>query len=175
MISYPWKYQEAMKEVKTELESKGLRVWMDVDKMTGNILQTMARAVEKSSVILIAMSREYQNSKYCRSGSFISIAELKQRRRQRHSMNQLITSRFSCDFAAAMLVYRTMAKKVFLGIWFYHHAKLERHFAIVLYTNMAVSSRKWKSRILFSIQAVEYTFKRKRGYYAVLIGQNIQG
>ena len=115
MISYPWKYQKAMQEVKTELESEGLRVWMDVDKMTGNVLQTMARAVEKSSVILIAMSREYQNSTNCRSGSFISIAELKQRR-LRHSTNQLITSRFSCDFAAAMLVYRTMAKKFFLGI-----------------------------------------------------------
>jgi len=34
---------------------------------------------------------------------------------------------------------RTVAKKVF---WeFYYYAKLERHFAIVLYTNMAVSSR----------------------------------
>ncbi|XP_015780024.1 PREDICTED: uncharacterized protein LOC107357902 isoform X3 [Acropora digitifera] len=67
MISYPWKYKKAMQEVKTELESEGLRVWMDVDKMTGNILQTMARAVENSSVILIAMSREYQNSTNCRS------------------------------------------------------------------------------------------------------------
>ena len=116
MISYQWKYLKAMLEVKTELESKGLRVWMDVDKMSGDTLETMARAVEKSSVILIAMSREYQNSKNCRSGLFISIVELNQRRRQLHSMNQLITSRFSCDFAAAMLVYRTMAKKVFLGI-----------------------------------------------------------
>ena len=116
MISYQWKYQKAMREVKTELESKGLRVWMDVEKMKGDTIETMARAVEKSSVILIAMSREYQNSNSCRSGSFISIAELKQRRRQRHSTNQLITSRFSCDLAAALLVYRTMAKNVFLGI-----------------------------------------------------------
>ncbi|XP_044170066.1 uncharacterized protein LOC122954100 [Acropora millepora] len=67
MISYQWKYLKAMLEVKTELESKGLRVWMDVDKMSGDTLETMARAVEKSSVILIAMSREYQNSKNCRS------------------------------------------------------------------------------------------------------------
>ena len=115
MISYHWKYQKEMREVKTELESKGLRVWMDVEKMKGDTIETMARAVEKSSVILIAMSREYQNSNNCRSGSFISIAELKQRR-LRHSTNQLITSRFSCDFAAAMLVYGNMAKKVFWGI-----------------------------------------------------------
>jgi len=30
---------------------------------------------------------------------------------------------------------------------FYYCAKLERHFAIVLYTNMAVSSREWKPRL----------------------------
>ena len=35
------------------------------------------------------------------------------------------------------------SKKV-LGIRFYYYAKLERHFAIVLYTNMA---REWKPRI----------------------------
>ena len=102
MISYHWKYQKEMREVKTELESKGLRVWMDVDKMKGDTIETMARAVEKSSVILIAMSREYQNSTNCRSGSFISIAEVEQRRQQRLSTNQLITSRFSCDFTAAI-------------------------------------------------------------------------
>ena len=50
---------------------------------------------------------------------------------------------FSRDVTAAMLVYRTIAKKV-LGIWFYYYAKLERHFGIVLCTNMAVSSREWK-------------------------------
>ena len=92
MISYQWDCQKTMLRVKTELESKGLRVWMDVDKMTGDTLETMAQAVEKSSVILMAMSREYQSSPNCRSGSFISITELKQRRwqLQRHDTNQLI-------------------------------------------------------------------------------------
>ena len=46
-----------------------------------------------------------------------------------------------------MLLYRTMAEKGLLGIWFYYYAKLERHFAIVLYTNVAVSSREWKPRV----------------------------
>ena len=40
--------------------------------------------------------------------------------------------------------------KTLLGIWFYYYAKLERHFAIVLYTNMALSSREWKPRIKYS-------------------------
>ena len=52
---------------------------------------------------------------------------------------------FTCDVTAAMLAYRTIAKKVFWG--FYCYAKLERHFAIVLYTNMAVLSRQWKPGI----------------------------
>ena len=38
-------------------------------------------------------------------------------------------------------------KKSLLGIWVYYYAKLEWHFAIVWYTNMAVSSREWKRRI----------------------------
>ena len=55
-------------------------------------------------------------------------------------------SRFSCDVTAAMLVYRTTAKKVFWDL-FYYYPKLKRNFAIVLYTNMAASSRDWKPRI----------------------------
>ena len=45
----------------------------------------------------------------------------------------------SHDVTAAMLAYRTIAKKAF---WeFYYYAKRERGFVIVLYTNMAVLSR----------------------------------
>ena len=94
LISYHWECQKTMLVVKTELESKGLRVWMDLDKMKGGTIETMARALEKSSIVLIAMSRGYQSSPNCRSGSFLSITELKQqrmqRRLQRHDMNQLI-------------------------------------------------------------------------------------
>lgn len=50
-------------------------------------------------------------------------------------------------YVAAMLVYRTMGKRV-MRIWFYYYAKLERHFAIDLYTNIAVSSHEWKPRIV---------------------------
>ena len=46
---------------------------------------------------------------------------------------------FSRDVTAAMLVYTTKAKKKW-GILFHCSAILERHFAIVLYTNIAVSS-----------------------------------
>ncbi|XP_044170071.1 uncharacterized protein LOC122954105 [Acropora millepora] len=78
MISYHWGCQKTMLQVKTELESKGLRVWMDVDKMTGDTLETMARAVEKSSLVLIAMSRRYQSSPNCRSEAEYAYTRRKQ-------------------------------------------------------------------------------------------------
>ncbi|XP_067030746.1 uncharacterized protein [Acropora muricata] len=77
MISYQWDCQKTMLLVKKELECKGFRVWMDVDKMKGDTLETMARAVEKSSVILIAMSREYQSSPNCRSEASYAYARRK--------------------------------------------------------------------------------------------------
>ena len=39
------------------------------------------------------------------------------------------------------------AAKCLLGIWFYYYGKLVGPFSVVLYTNMAVSSRGWKPRI----------------------------
>ncbi|XP_078359598.1 uncharacterized protein LOC144644064 isoform X1 [Oculina patagonica] len=67
MISYQWDTQETMLQVKQDLEAQGCTVWMDVEQMEGSILETMARAVEKSSVLLLAVSRKYQNSPNCRS------------------------------------------------------------------------------------------------------------
>lgn len=67
MISYQWDTQQTMLRVKHELETRGFSVWMDVEQMEGSILETMARAVEKSSVLVLAMSRKYQNSPNCRS------------------------------------------------------------------------------------------------------------
>ena len=55
------------------------------------------------------------------------------------SNSEMAYSLFSCDVTAAMLVYRAIAKKVFLG--FYYYAKRMRNFAIVLYTNIAASLR----------------------------------
>ena len=50
-------------------------------------------------------------------------------------------------------------EKNILGIRFYYYAKLERHFAIVLYTNMAVLSHEWKPRISY-IQSYFYNQKQ---------------
>ena len=84
-----------MWDLKTAFESEGLRVWMDVGEKKGSTKETIsiAKAVGEASYVVIAMSREYQSNLRCRLGLLISIAELKQRRRQqqrqRSDMNHL--------------------------------------------------------------------------------------
>ena len=39
-------------------------------------------------------------------------------------------------------------EKILLAILFYYNAKFERHFAIVLYTNIAVLSREFNLQVL---------------------------
>ena len=55
------------------------------------------------------------------------------------------------------------SEKILLGIWFYYYATLERHFAFVLYTNMAVLSREWKPRIFDSVDWLTCGWVRLRG------------
>ncbi|XP_070553263.1 uncharacterized protein [Ptychodera flava] len=66
MISYNWEVQERMKEVKTKLQAAGYDVWMDIEKMAGDTLEAMARAVEGADVVLICMAEKYKNSNNCR-------------------------------------------------------------------------------------------------------------
>ncbi|XP_077993832.1 uncharacterized protein LOC144447629 [Glandiceps talaboti] len=66
MISYQWGYQKLMKKVKNYLEKKGHNVWMDVDKMGGSLTQTMAKAVNDASVVLVCVCQGYEDSPNCR-------------------------------------------------------------------------------------------------------------
>ena len=47
---------------------------------------------------------------------------------------------FSHDITATHVGVQNNSEKSPLGIWLYYYAKLQRHFVIVLYTNMVVSS-----------------------------------
>ena len=67
MISYQWDSQEVLVEVKNRLQASGYRVWMDLEQMGGSTLETMAKAVENSSVVLICVSERYKESPNCRS------------------------------------------------------------------------------------------------------------
>ncbi|XP_072035924.1 uncharacterized protein [Amphiura filiformis] len=67
MISYQWDHQERALKVRDQLKASGYNVWMDVDKMEGNILVAMANAVEKADVILLCVSRAYKGSANCQT------------------------------------------------------------------------------------------------------------
>src|SRR5205085_7334604 len=45
----------------------GYRIWIDFDQMCGNVMDTMAQAIEQSNTVIICMSEEYQRSSYCRA------------------------------------------------------------------------------------------------------------
>ena len=68
MISYQWSNQKTLIKISDVLKSKGYKVWLDIDNMSGSTLEAMAEAVEKASVVLICMSQKYKNSPNCRLG-----------------------------------------------------------------------------------------------------------
>ncbi|CAM4830673.1 unnamed protein product [Rotaria magnacalcarata] len=47
----------------------GCRVWIDFDQIHGNVMDTMAQAIEQSNTIIICMSEEYRKSNYCRAAA----------------------------------------------------------------------------------------------------------
>ncbi|RMX38043.1 hypothetical protein pdam_00020147 [Pocillopora damicornis] len=67
MISYQWDVQKLVIQIKNKLEADGFKVWMDIDEMGGSTLESMAKAVENASVVLVCVSQKYKESPNCRS------------------------------------------------------------------------------------------------------------
>ncbi|XP_011666616.1 uncharacterized protein LOC105439384 [Strongylocentrotus purpuratus] len=67
MISYQHASQQRMLRVRNYLVERGYNVWMDVDNMEGDILESMAKGVERASVILVCMSHKFKESKNCKA------------------------------------------------------------------------------------------------------------
>jgi len=67
MISYQWDNQKTMTKLASLLEESGLKVWMDIYKMEGSILGSMANGIEESDVVLIGLSKKYKDSANCRT------------------------------------------------------------------------------------------------------------
>lgn len=73
MISYQWDVQTLVITLKDRLQAEGYKVWMDIDEMGGSTLESMAKAVENASVVLVCVSQKYKESPSCRSGNNISL------------------------------------------------------------------------------------------------------
>ena len=65
MLSYQWGHQETVKQMKSYLEARNLKVWMDIQQISGNIYDKMAAAVKNSKVIVLCMNDKYQHSDNC--------------------------------------------------------------------------------------------------------------
>lgn len=65
MLSYQWDSQRDVLRIKEGLEQDGFQVWMDVDKLQGNIYDRMAEAVEGALLIIVCMTEKYKQSPNC--------------------------------------------------------------------------------------------------------------
>ena len=68
MISYNRSVTAMCLKIRDRLKSLGYSVWLDVDNINGGVLESMAAAVENSSIVLICMNEQYKQSYYCRLG-----------------------------------------------------------------------------------------------------------
>ena len=67
MLSYEWRTQQQVMLLKEELQEQGFTVWMDVDRMMGSTLETMAAAIEQSDAIIMCVTHRYKESQACRT------------------------------------------------------------------------------------------------------------
>ena len=65
MLFYQWDSQKEVLRIKEALVAQGYKVWMDIDKMHGDIYKSMAKGVESASLLIICMSPQYQKSECC--------------------------------------------------------------------------------------------------------------
>lgn len=67
IISYNRDSREVCLKIKEELEKSNFKVWIDVEEIHGSSLESMAKAIENSSCVLICMSEKYKMSSNCRA------------------------------------------------------------------------------------------------------------
>jgi phosphopantothenate-cysteine ligase len=65
MISYSHTDKALCYQIHEQLVRDGYRVWIDRDHVHGEIIATMATAIENSEFVLICMSDAYKQSSYC--------------------------------------------------------------------------------------------------------------
>ncbi len=67
MISYSHKDKNICHQIHKALVASNFRVWIDLERMHGIMLQAMADAIEQSRYVIICMSDNYCVSPYCRA------------------------------------------------------------------------------------------------------------
>ena len=66
MMSYSWEQAGIVRRIAAELKRRGYRVWIDVESMKGNVVDSMSEAIEAADIILYGVSLAYKESANCR-------------------------------------------------------------------------------------------------------------
>jgi hypothetical protein len=64
-MSYNWGSQEVVLEIVKELKARGYAVWLDLEKMMGDMNKRMAEAVEGAAVVCPVITSKYKCSANC--------------------------------------------------------------------------------------------------------------
>jgi hypothetical protein len=111
MISYSHKEKIHCKQLYEELTKAGYRVWIDFDQMHGNVMDTMAQAIDQSHTIIICISEQYRRSNYCRAEAHYAF------QRQRKIVPVLLQKHYKPDgwllFLTGQLLYVDFIKYEF--------------------------------------------------------------
>ncbi len=67
MISYNRDSRDLCLSVKSQHESMGHKIWIDVESIHGSSLESMAAAIENSACVLICITEKYKSSPNCRA------------------------------------------------------------------------------------------------------------
>ena len=79
MFSYSWTQKSKTRHIYDiiDQEYKGVPKWIDINQMHGNILETMSDAVDNSFLVIIFLSKDYKNSKNCKTEAELVIGKQK--------------------------------------------------------------------------------------------------
>lgn len=79
MFSYSWKQKGRVRHIYDIMEEYYPHIpkWIDINQMQGNIIEAMGDAVENSFLIIIFLSKDYKNSKNCKTESELVIGKQK--------------------------------------------------------------------------------------------------
>ncbi len=58
-LSHEWGCKDKVRSIARELRRRGFNIWIDIDKMHGNISVCMADGVRQSTVVLLFLSSQY--------------------------------------------------------------------------------------------------------------------
>ena len=67
MISYNRDSRDLVLQIKAELEKLKLKVWVDIEDISGSSLESMANAIENATCVLMCMTEKYKQSANCRA------------------------------------------------------------------------------------------------------------